>query len=182
MKKMAVGLLLTGLIGTVYPVPGAATEVPGWRKSLPRFELAGRATFSVWGLDIYNATLWIAPGFSVAQYENHEFALELAYLRELDSAVIAKSSITEMRRQGVIDDGKLGSWKKSLRAVIPDVKRGDRITGWHRPGVGVTFFLNDHLLGEIHDSEFAGRFFAIWLSPNTSVPKLRQALLASAHP
>jgi hypothetical protein len=181
MKKMAVSIVLTGLISTVYPVPGTATEVPGWRNQ-PGFELAGRATFSVWGLDIYDATLWIAPGFSVAQYANHEFALELAYLRELDSTVIVKRSITEMRRQEMTDDGKLGAWEKSLRAVIPDVKRGDRITGWLKPGVGVMFFLNDHPLGEIHDPELAGRFFAIWLSPTTSVPKLRQALLASAHP
>ncbi|MEI8029502.1 MAG: chalcone isomerase family protein [Comamonadaceae bacterium] len=182
MKKMAVGILLTGVIGTVHPVPGAATEVPAWRKSLPGVGVAGKATFTVWGLEIYAATLWIVPDFSVAQYANHEFAMELAYLRELDSAVIAKSSISEIRRQGVIDDAKLRAWEKSLRAVIPDVKRGDRITGWHRPGVGVMFFLNDHLLGEINDPEFAGRFFAIWLSPTTSVPKLRQALLASARP
>ncbi len=182
MKKMAVGILLTGVIGTVYPLAGAATEVPAWRKSLPGVGVAGQATFSVWGLDIYTATLWVAPDFSVNQYANHEFALELTYLRELDSAVIAKSSVTEMHRQGVIDDARQGTWEKSLRAVIPDVKRGDRITGWHRPGVGVMFYLNDHVLGEIHDPELAGRFFAIWLSPTTSVPKLRQALSGWAHP
>jgi hypothetical protein len=41
---------------------------------------------------------------------------------------------------------------------------------------------NGQPLGEIRDAEFARRFFAIWLSPQTSEPKLRLALLQQLTP
>lgn len=39
--------------------------------------------------------------------------------------------------------------------------------------------MGDKVVGEVADPEFARLFFGIWLSPNTSEPALRQALLAS---
>ena len=39
--------------------------------------------------------------------------------------------------------------------------------------------MGDKVVGEVADPEFARLFFGIWLSPNTSEPSLRQALLAS---
>ena len=38
------------------------------------------------------------------------------------------------------------------------------------------------LTGDIRDVEFARLFFGIWLLPDTSEPRLRQALLAQATP
>ena len=64
--------------------------------------------------------------------------------------------------------------------MIPDVRTGDRVMGIHQPGVGAAFWVNDKNTGEIQDAEFARLFFGIWLSPNTSEPKLRDALLAGA--
>ena len=37
-------------------------------------------------------------------------------------------------------------------------------------------------VGEVADAEFARLFFGIWLSPRTSEPQLRQALLALPAP
>ena len=48
--------------------------------------------------------------------------------------------------------------------TFPDVKKGDRITGVHEPGVAAQFFVNGALKGEIRDAEFARRFFGIWLA------------------
>ena len=39
------------------------------------------------------------------------------------------------------------------------------------------FLFNGSLRVEIADPEFARRFFAIWLDPQTSAPALRAALL-----
>jgi hypothetical protein len=69
-----------------------------------------------------------------------------------------------------------------MRALFPDVKAGDRITGVHLPGTGAQFWSNGRRLGEIRDSTFAKLFFGIWLAPQTSEPQLRQALLAKARP
>ena len=135
-----------------------------------------------WGFQVYQATLWVAPGFAEASYAQSVFALELAYLRDFKGADIARRSIAEMRRQAPLDEAVQGRWENQMRALFPDVKAGDRITGAHMPGTGAMFWSNGRLLGEIRDSSFAKLFFGIWLSPQTSEPELRQALLAQARP
>ncbi len=64
--------------------------------------------------------------------------------------------------------------------AFPDIVKGDRITGVFEPGVTAKFFFNGQPRGEIRDADFALRFFGIWLSPKTSEPKLRDALLGGA--
>ena len=60
------------------------------------------------------------------------------------------------------------------------MKAGDRITGVYKPGEGMRFFFNARPAGEIRDAEFARLFVGIWLSPRTSEPSLRRALLGLA--
>jgi len=69
-----------------------------------------------------------------------------------------------------------------MRDAFPAVKTGDRISGVNRPGVGAQFLTNGQPTGDIRDVEFARLFFGIWLLPDTSEPRLRQALLAQATP
>ena len=69
-----------------------------------------------------------------------------------------------------------------MARVLPDVQKGDRVMGVHRPGVGAAFWMNGKPTGEIRDAEFARLFFGIWLAPTTSEPGLRTALLAGAAP
>jgi hypothetical protein len=57
------------------------------------------------------------------------------------------------------------------------VKAGDRITAIHTPGQPVRFFHNGRMTASSEDSTFADPFFGIWLSPKTSEPSLRRALL-----
>jgi hypothetical protein len=57
------------------------------------------------------------------------------------------------------------------------VRKGDRILGAHRPGVGASFWVNGQASGDIRDAEFSRLFFGIWLSPKTSEPSMRAALL-----
>jgi hypothetical protein len=68
-------------------------------------------------------------------------------------------------------------WLTRMKALFPDVQAGDRITGVHRPGEGVRFHVNGRLAGELRDASFGRLFFGIWLSPRTSEPQLRNALL-----
>jgi len=64
-----------------------------------------------------------------------------------------------------------------MTALFPDVRDRDRLTGVQLPGQGARFFFNGTLRGELADAEFARLFFGIWLSPRTSEPALRAALL-----
>ena len=140
----------------------------------------GRLTF--FGLHVYDAVLWTAPGFRANAFADQTFALDLQYARDFTAVDIARRSLDEMRRHGAIDEAQADRWQSRLAAVLPDVKRGDRITGLNRPGQGASFFHNDRALGEIADPSFARLFFAIWLGEATSEPALRQRLLAGSAP
>ena len=150
------------------------------RDLLPQNRLVGKSRFSVWGFDVYDARLWADPDFQPGRMANQTFALELAYLRDFNSLDIAQRSISEMGRSASIAEAQANQWIQDMRRVIPDIKKGDRVMGIHRPGVGALFLVNGKTSGEIPDAEFARLFFGIWLSPRTSEPKLRQALLAGA--
>ena len=147
---------------------------------LPSHRLLGKTRLKVWGFQVYDARLWVAPGFKPDQFANEPFALELAYLRDFTSTEIAERSLTEMRRSATISEEKAKTWITALMRVLPEVKKGDRITGINRVGEGAIFLVNGKRSGEIRDAEFARLFFGIWLSPKTSEPQMRSALLAEA--
>lgn len=148
--------------------------------ALPRARLIGQARLTVWGFDIYDARLWAPAPFNAASFAASALALELNYLRDFKAADIAERSLKEMRRSQPVSDGQAAQWKAELLRVIPDVRQGDRITGVHRPGQGASFWVNGRASGEVLDADFARRFFGIWLSPDTSEPRMREALLAGS--
>lgn len=145
---------------------------------LPQSRLIGKGRLTFWGFQVYDARLWALPGFKPDTLAVQPFALELSYLRGFDSQVVAERSIAEMRRSASISDAQAKAWIDDMMRALPDVKKGDRVLGLHRPGVGAQFFMNGKPTGEIRDAEFARLFFGIWLSPKTSEPELRAALLA----
>ena len=177
MKHAARQALLAGAAGVLSLQVWATSLPPALRGALPMAALAGQAKLSFWGFEVYQATLWVAPGFSANTYADHGFALELAYLRDFSGADIARRSLAEIERQTPISAEQAQRWGDQMRALFPDVKTGERLTGLHRPGAGARFLHNGRVLGEIADPEFARLFFGIWLSTNTSEPKLRLALL-----
>jgi hypothetical protein len=149
---------------------------------LPQAQRLGQSRLTVWGFRIYDAQLWAAPGFNAERYASQPLALELTYLRAFEAADIAERSIQEMRRSAAISDAQARQWRLDMQRVFPDVKAGDRILGVHRPGMGASFWVNGQASGEILDTEFSELFFGIWLSPKTSEPAMRTALLKGAAP
>ena len=164
--------VLLATIGTASPQP---LEL---RNALPSATLAGSSHATFWGFDVYAANLWVEPGFKASEYERHAFALELTYLRDFTNEAIAKRSLDEMRRQPGFPPAQLKAWQQALRGAFPDVHKGDRITGIHRPGEETVFITNGQRTGVVRDAEFGRLFFGIWLSVHTSEPRLREALLA----
>ena len=148
---------------------------------LPQHRLIGKGRLTVWGFQVYDARLWVLPGFKPDNLPVQPFALELAYLRDFSSKDTAERSIKEMRRSATISDEQARVWITDMQRVIPDIKKGDRIMGINRPGAGTQFLVNGKAAGEIRDADFARLFFGIWLSPKTSEPKLRDVLLAGAN-
>lgn len=149
-------------------------------EALPQGKLLGGGRLRVFGFQVYDARLWAGPGFRVENFATQALALELSYLRAFEGQAIAERSISEMRRSAPVSDELADQWLAALRKVLPDVKKGDRIMGVHKPGTGAAFWLNGKQIGEIRDAAFAQRFFGIWLAPGTSEPGLRNALVAGA--
>lgn len=99
MKRIAACALLAGATG-LFCLKTQAQPLPQeLRPTVPTAALSGQAKLKFWGFEVYQATLWVGPGFVAAAYEQSPFALELAYLRDFKGADIAKRSLAEMRRQ-----------------------------------------------------------------------------------
>ena len=180
MKNAAVRAVLASFACLLCQIIQAQQLPQELRPALPGATLSGQAKMTFFGFEVYQATLWVAPGFVDTGFEQSSFALELAYLRDFKGADIAKRSIAEMRRQTPMTVAQESTWENQMRVLFPDVKQGDRITGVHLPATGAVFWINGRLLGEVRDLAFARQFFGIWLAPQTSEPQLRRALLAQA--
>jgi Chalcone isomerase-like len=147
-----------------------AADLPGWR-------LSGSGRMTWFTLPVYDARLWVDAGFRATTFAQHPLALELEYARSLRGELIAERSLEEMRRGGEIGAAQGQVWLASMRELFPDVTRGDRLTAVCQPGRALRIYFNARLRGEIADAQFAPRFLGIWLSPATSEPSLRLALL-----
>jgi hypothetical protein len=149
---------------------------------LPGASLAGSTRMRFFGLNIYDARLWVTAGFKPAAFWQSPLALELTYLRSLSGSAIAQRSLDEMRRGGPISQDTADRWLAAMNAAFADVKAADRITGMHVPGQGAKFWLNGQPRPGIKDPEFSRLFFGIWLADHTSEPRLRAELLAGVAP
>lgn len=170
MLAVAAALCASGFAANVAP-----TDV---LSVLPSAELSGSTRFTYWGFSVYDASLWVLPGFQAQAFERHPFALHLRYLRNFTNAAITERSVDEMARQSSPTPERRALWQQWLRDAFPDVRTGDRLTGIHRPGEGVRFLTNGRQTGMVADAEFARLFFGIWLASDTSEPAMRQALLS----
>ncbi len=141
--------------------------------------LLGQGRLTYFGLNVYGAKLWVSDGFNATDFALVPLALELEYARSIEGRKIAERSLDEMRQVGTVVDDKASRWLAAMTQIFPDVKKGDRLTGVFKPSEGLRFFFNDKPQGDVADVEFARLFIGIWLSPRTSEPQLRQALLGN---
>lgn len=171
---------LLALAAGVLSLGAQAKTQPDFGGLLGKVVRSGRKHFTFFGFAVYDASLWVEPGFRAQDYERHGFALDLLYHRDFSNADITRRSIDEMMRLSPLASERRQSWDAWLRTAFPDVRKGDRITGIHLPFEGAAILTNGRLTGRIDDPEFARLFFGIWLSPDTSEPAMRQALLGLA--
>jgi len=164
-----------------WPAGFAQSAAPDWLLAdVPGARLVGQGRLTFFGLQVYDARLWAAPGFEAARFEQQPFALSLTYLRGLKGLLIAERSLKEMRPLPGFDPRRESTWQARMTELFPDVGDGDTLAGIHLPGVGARFVLNGRVRGQVDDALFARLFFGIWLSPKTSEPALRQALLGQS--
>jgi len=174
------GLLTLAIACLLLPIPAAQAEQVA-KTAPPAYvineiadaALVGRGRLKVMVWDVYDAALFAPRG---AYREKSPFALRLSYLRKIEGRKIADTSVEEIRRQGFADEIRLAIWHRQMRGIFPDVDKGTSLTGIRRKSGDVAFYHDGKLAGVIDDPDFAARFFAIWLAPDTAAPALRLAL------
>ncbi len=145
--------------------------------ALPDAHYRGSGKLTFLRLHVYDARLWVQGNFIPEGFEQHALALELEYARSLKGELIAERSLVEMRKHSDVSPQQAELWLVEMKKMFPDVTAGDRITGLQFPGESTRVYFNGKLRGEVRDADFTRAFFSIWLSPRTSEPKLRLALL-----
>ena len=164
-------------------VTAATAALAPIETELPHARMAGAGTFRYFGMQIYEAQLWVGPnGYRATAAKTEKFALDLCYTRSLIGKKIATASTDEMKKLGLGTPEQHVDWQARMERIFPDVLEGTRITGIYLPQQGARFYRDGKLLGEIADPAFGHAFFAIWLDPKSTSGALREALLADAGP
>ena len=155
--------------------PSAPPEVQAhWRAA----RLQGQGLMRYFGIQIYSARLWAPSRIDAQVWWQSAFALELVYDRALDGAAIAQRSLAEMQRQTTLTSDQQTQWLDWMRQAFPNVQSGDRLSAVHTAHEpGLRFYFNGAPRQALPNAEFARLFTGIWLSPRTSQPQLRRALL-----
>ena len=137
-------------------------------------QLVGEARLKILFWSVYDSRLYTADG----RYEEGQrpVRLDIEYLREVDADDLVARTAREWQRQSIPQQVKQ-QWLQQLAQIWPDVSTNDvlslRVDAHQRS----TFYLNGEPLGTIEESSFGQHFLGIWLSPKTSHPDLRLALI-----
>ncbi len=167
-------LLLSFILCALLPASALAQDTAALKDPVE----VGSGSFRWFGLKLYDATLFAERGtVNAADWAATPLALELAYVRSIEGHKIAEASVDEMKKLGMGNSTQRRAWGEAMKRVFPDVSEGTRLTGVYLPGQPTRVFRNGEAIGEITDPAFGPAFFAIWLHPKTSAPKLRAALL-----
>jgi hypothetical protein len=148
-----------------------AKEPPHIKSMMGQVQLQGLGRLNFWGFHVYDANLYRG-----INKDSQEFALELKYQRSFTGEAIANRTADEMKGLGVPASQAL-AWGKELAAVLPNVEPGQTLAAVYTPKQGTTFFFEGKRIAQFQSVEFSKAFFAIWLDPKTSAPKLRTELL-----
>ena len=170
------------LLAAAWPLSGRGSSQalpPELARALPGARLLGQARLRYLGFHVYDIRLWSPNPAALRSPDAVPLALELEYARALDGKAIAERSLKEMQGIAEIGAERAERWLSQMQGIFPDVKPGDRVTGVQQPGEVARFFVNGQPGGEVRDAEFTRLFFGIWLSPRTSQPRLREALLGT---
>jgi len=171
-----IGLLFLLLLSTM--LSPAFANSGALKQALPEATVIGSGSFRWFGLKLYDASLWaVRSSFNPDNWQSTPLALELNYARSLEGRRIAEASIDEMKKLGIGTSSQHKAWDEAMKQVFPDVDKTTQLTGLYVPGQPTRFLRNGTAIGEITDPAFGPAFFAIWLHPKTTAPKLRTALL-----
>lgn len=182
-RRAAAALLIAGglVLACVTGASASAVTPPlpaEVMKTAPQLHPLGQGVLRFVFWKIYDIALYV-PG--AAWDRDGPYALAVVYARSFTGAEIADEGVKQMRHLGYQDPRQLDRWRADMLMGFSVVHPGDRVAAVFFPPDETRFYINDRLTADIHDLGFSQAFFAIWLSPQTNEPMLRQTLLGEGR-
>jgi hypothetical protein len=143
-------------------------------KAAPQLHLLGQGVLRYLFWKIYDIASYVS---GTTWRDDAPHALAVVYARAFTGAEIADEGVKQMRHLGYQDTRQLDRWRADMLMGFPVVHPGDQVTAVFFPPDETRFYINNLLTAEVHDVTFSQAFFGIWLSPQSSEPKLRRTLL-----
>ena len=139
----------------------------------------GAAKLRVLFWDVYESTLFTPSG----NYEPdaRPFRLDIRYLRDISAKDLINQTKKEWRAQGLVNPQQ-DEWLITLADIWPNVATGDTLVLLVDEENHSEFSMNGVEIGRIESAQFSAAFAGIWLSPKTTRPALRAALIRGHEP
>ena len=157
---------LVALVAVLWSCAGFASP--------PDLQLVGEAELKVLFWPVYHSRLYTGDG----RYhpDQRPVRLEIQYLRTIDADDLISRTALEWEQQGLAHE-RQQQWLETLNRLWPDVNENDVLALELDENDRSTFYFNGEVLGTLSDRDFGTHFLGIWLSPQTSRPELRAALI-----
>lgn len=146
---------------------------------LNKMHRIGKAQMSVLFFDIYDIEL--LSNTKDWQQNTYPQALKISYLRDISKEDLIKATQEQWQHIKLTNPNQT-KWLEKLNDIWPQIQEGNGLTIIVDSNQSSKFYFNDEaqthqFIGELADPDFGPAFLAIWLSNNTSEPKLRAKLL-----
>ena len=144
------------------------------KSQAPGIRPLGRGRETVWGIHVYDATLWVV-GARYTPVEPH--ALDIEPGRKVSADTLVNTAMDEMRRLKLGDASQIASWRGELKQLMPNVNSGDQIVIFCPTDAKTLMFYNGRIQGQVNDATFCPAIMNVWLHP-ASKSSVRKSLLA----
>ncbi|WP_440905382.1 chalcone isomerase family protein [Catenovulum sp. SX2] len=173
--KISVFVWLTAVVST-----SLSAEVPSPLRDLYKH---GQGTMQVYFWKLYDAEFYLPS--KTLDLTDYPQALKITYLRDIKKKDLIDATKEQWQHIGLTHENQ-NSWLKLLDDIWPEITKNDTlVVRVELDGTSQFFYRKAGgksltLLGDVADPEFGKSFLAIWLSPKTSRPDLREQLLGLA--
>ena len=151
--------------------PQDATQVDAKTVALKK---VGEARLKVLFWKIYDSSLYTATGTYAEGMR--PLRLDIEYLRNVKSSALVERTGIEWDEMGRRHP-RQQQWLAQLSNLWPNIEAKDVVSLELDQNNRATFLRNGEVLGSIEDEDFGPQFVDIWLSDDSTRPKLRRALI-----
>ena len=172
LKSFLIKTILTGLI-----IGAASAAAP----DLSSYQYKSRylAEYSIFKIDVQYIGLHVSKKYQNANeiiQDSSNKVLKVEYLRELSKSTLKKAWGVSYEAVLGENNQKYKDQIKKIKSFTRDVDEGDIVYVVFSKD-GLRYFLNDNMLGEINDPEFAKVTLSIWIGESPVDDDMKEGIL-----